>query len=378
MRSWLLTLPILATLSWGKVGHAAPEDTGPYAVAVSGVAIPGKDVSIATDVYMPTPSAKLPVVALRHAQTRAKETLAGWGKLLASHGYVVLVPNSRNSAIPDPDHDGGDMVSVVEWAIADETIGPHIDGTKRIFGGVTSGATAALVAASRMGASALILWDADKVAAAETLAADLSVPTLAYISDANNCNGSGAGIATFQSLAGPRFGFRMPGSHFCDVENPSDNVCALLCGGLADAAHFNRIARYTVSFIDAHAKCDASAFDYVNGPLATADTSIKILTETKNIQIPPATCPQPLPEAGPDETTDAEDAEVPPPFDSGVPPPVAQNPPYTITPPTQSDDSVGCACNHAGAIRGFPIASMAAWAAFGASLYARRRKKALK
>lgn len=370
---------LLTLLAWSRVGFGAPEDTGPYAVTISGAAIPGKDVSIPTDIYMPTPSAKLPVVALRHAQTRTKETLAGWGKLLASHGYVVLVPNSRNSAIPDLDHDGGDMVSVVEWAIADATVGPHVDGTKRIFGGVTSGASAALVAASRIGASALILWDADKVPAAEKLAADMSIPTLAYISDANNCNGSGAGIATFQALTGPRFGFRMPGSHFCDVEDPSDNVCALLCGGFADAAHFKRIARYAVSFIDTYAKCDETAYDYVNGSLAAADTSIQILPDTAKVAMPPAACPQPLPEAGPADDADAViDSGVTPPFDSGVAPPVVQNPPYTIAPPAPGEESAGCACSHAGAQDGVSFLSLVGLGALGAGLCVRRRKNVLK
>ncbi len=346
MRSAPIAFGVMTILAAREL-CAAPEDIGPYGVDISSVAIVAKDsVAVATDVYVPQSNDKVPIIAIRHAQTRTKETMVGWGKLLASHGYVVVSPNARNNVLTKLDDDSGDLVAAIDWAIGNSVVGPHVDSSKKAVAGITSGGSAAVAAASReQTIKAVVLWDTEKSTVAETLAANVSVPVLAYFSDANNCNGSGSGIATFQQVIGPRFGFKMAGSHFCDVENPSDNACAILCGGLADSGRFNRIARYTVAFLESYLKCDPTTMGYVNGAQATSDSTIQILTDTKSVVMPPPSCVVPVEDAGSSDAGAASaDGGLAFVLDAGVVDVPKQNPPHAAPTEAAADDS-GCSCS---------------------------------
>ena len=120
---------------------------GPYAVQIEVVQTPRRDgVSLVSDVYRPIAEGKFPVLLMRTPYNRRAD-LSG-GMYLASHGYVVMVQDTRGrfasqGAFYPFRHEAEDGYDTVEWAAAL----PYADGRVGMFGGSYVGATQMLAAA---------------------------------------------------------------------------------------------------------------------------------------------------------------------------------------------------------------------------------------
>src|ERR1700737_3585987 len=84
----------------------APEDFGGLAVAISRVQIPmpvdpggpeGVLLYVTADLYVPAGAGPYPLVQLSHAWpgTLQEFPLSGWGRRLASRGFVVVISDRR-------------------------------------------------------------------------------------------------------------------------------------------------------------------------------------------------------------------------------------------------------------------------------------------
>ena len=130
-----------------SMAWAAPA-LGPHRVVVdSGVRVKMRDgVALVADVYRPDEPGKFPVLLQRTPYNRAQPAT---GVLLASHGYVVVLQDTRGrydsegTFYPFRD-EGRDGYDTVEWAAAL----PSADGKVGMFGGSYVGATQMLAAST--------------------------------------------------------------------------------------------------------------------------------------------------------------------------------------------------------------------------------------
>jgi uncharacterized protein len=127
---------------------AAPP-TGEHRVVVeAGVRVKMRDgIALVADVYRPQAEGRFPVLLQRTPYNRADPAT---GALLASHGYVVVLQDTRGRYASEgafyPFRDEGrDGYDTVEWAAAL----PYSDGKVGMFGGSYVGATQMLAAANR-------------------------------------------------------------------------------------------------------------------------------------------------------------------------------------------------------------------------------------
>src|SRR5947207_12136534 len=164
-------LAIAAFLACASSAPAAPEDFGRHGVNVTRVQIPvppdpngpeGALPTVAADVYVPADGGPWPLVHLAHGYpgTLREFPLSGWGKRLASRGFVVIVsdrraasslavaqPLDQPSDVIDLDSDVGseDILRVLRWAIAqsaapDSFLHGGVDPDRVSIGGHSLGA----------------------------------------------------------------------------------------------------------------------------------------------------------------------------------------------------------------------------------------------
>lgn len=277
-------IPVLTVVLLGLVPAAiapaeartrSPEAYGPHAVKVSNVRIPvpvdprgpeGAYTSLAADVYVPSGAGRWPVVQLSHAWpgTLRQFPLSGWGRRLASRGFVVIVSDRRAaSASMNPafdqladlqdlnsDVNGEDILRVLRWAIAQNTtrgsvLFRKVNPRRLAIGGHSLGAYFATFAAVKSKTegprlSALVLLDpTDERLGGYTANSSLAVspavttPTIVLASEANQhpvmCDMSQGPDCTivsrqqYRALTGarPRFGLKVVGAVHEDVEDPN-------------------------------------------------------------------------------------------------------------------------------------------------------------
>jgi len=145
--SWTLKAAFLVTLT-ASAAEAGPP-LGEHRVTVeSAVRVPMRDgIALVADVYRPAGEGRFPVLLERTPYNRADP---GTGVLLASHGYVVVLQDTRGRyasegqfyPFRDEARDGYDTV---EWAAGL----PYSDGKVGTFGGSYVGATQMLAASAR-------------------------------------------------------------------------------------------------------------------------------------------------------------------------------------------------------------------------------------
>ena len=143
--SLLLSLLLLTTIGFGQ--SAAPA-TGTHSVLVqTDVRAKMRDgVTLVTDIYRPKDEGKFPVLLTRTPYNRKD---AATGHFLASHGYVVLLQDTRGRFDSEGEfypfkHEMNDGYDTIEWAASL----PYADGRVGMFGGSYVGATQMLAAAS--------------------------------------------------------------------------------------------------------------------------------------------------------------------------------------------------------------------------------------
>lgn len=139
----------LVLLAWVAGNAFAVPALGPHRVTVeAGVRVTMRDgIALVADVYRPDEPGKFPVLLERTPYNRAEPAT---GVLFASHGYVVVLQDTRGRYASEgtfyPFRDEGrDGYDTVEWAAAL----PSADGRVGMFGGSYVGATQMLAAAAK-------------------------------------------------------------------------------------------------------------------------------------------------------------------------------------------------------------------------------------
>jgi putative CocE/NonD family hydrolase len=130
-----------------SLGFAVSVCAQPYRVAIqNGVAVDMRDgVKLIADIYRPEAEGKFPVLLERTPYNRAGE--AGSSAKMASHGYVVVIQDTRGRFDSQGEfypfrYESQDGYDTVEWAARL----PYSDGKVGMFGGSYVGATQMLTA----------------------------------------------------------------------------------------------------------------------------------------------------------------------------------------------------------------------------------------
>ena len=147
----LLPLALFA-VSIPSPAAALPETQGAikYQVLTRTKTLAGKVVGF--NLYIPQVKTPMPVVVLGHGFARSRVQMSGWGKLLASRGYVAAAPNFPGP-LPDHNVNGKIMSALQSWIVADSKItgSPllgRVDGTRRGVMGHSAGGLASVLAAA--------------------------------------------------------------------------------------------------------------------------------------------------------------------------------------------------------------------------------------
>jgi uncharacterized protein len=142
---FLLVAMLVATLAAAQATSPAPE-TYPVTVQTN-VRVKMRDgVSLVADIYRPKAEGKLPVLLTRTPYNRRDP---GTGMYLASHGYVVILQDTRGRFDSEGEFypfrdEANDGYDTIEWAAGL----PYADGRVGMFGGSYVGATQMLAASS--------------------------------------------------------------------------------------------------------------------------------------------------------------------------------------------------------------------------------------
>src|SRR4051812_46700309 len=259
--------------------------------------------TVNADVYIPSGKARLPLVQLSHAWpgTLKEFPLSGWGRRLASRGFVTIVSDRRGgstlAAQPALDQpvdvidlssqvNSEDILRVVRWAIAQSKVpgsplAGRVDARRIAIGGHSLGAYHATFAAVRSQTegprlSALLLLDPSDERLG-TLTRDsalaqapmVDVPTMVLASEENQhpvmCNMDDGTDCTliapqeYDALTAVKLGVKVVGSVHEDVEDPST------IGTPESLAHLLTYERYGMAWLEAWLAHDCSAMPYLGG-----------------------------------------------------------------------------------------------------------------
>ncbi len=303
-----------------------PEDLGPLGVQVVTVRIPvpvsvlphdpeGVFTSLIADVYVPKATGPFPLVEISHDWPGTRRSLAGWGRLLASHGYVVIVPDRRGSSAidtaPSPIASVGaagldvpadivdlgenvnsdDMLRIVRWAEAQNSdptsaLYRKVDAKHVALAGHSIGGYYATFAAAKAQSagpriSALLLLDPTderlgnySLDSSLAVAPSLRLPTEVLASEEKThpiqCNmsyGPDCTIVSEQEYAAlthtrALYGLRVVGAVHTDVEDYGMKI---------RAEPLLMFQRYGISWLNYWLKNDCTALGYLDGSNALTD-----------------------------------------------------------------------------------------------------------
>ena len=308
----LRAVPLLLVLLLlpASASARAPEDFGSYAVRTERVRVPlpldprgpeGLLPWVDVDLYVPVGRGPFPLVHLGHAWpgTLREFPLSGWGRRLASRGFVTLVADRRAGSTltvtPEigqatdaidlsSDVNSEDVLRVLRWAI-DES-GLPVDPARIAIGGHSLGAyyaTFAAVKAKTQGPdidTLLLLDPSDERLGDNTLQSSLAqtrlleLPTLVLASEMNQhpvqCNmadGPDCTLVAPQQYAAlgattPKLGLKVVGSVHEDVEDPST------IGTPESVEHLRTYQRYAMAWTAFWLARDCSAAPYLGGSKA--------------------------------------------------------------------------------------------------------------
>ncbi|MFW5689449.1 MAG: hypothetical protein ACOC1U_07750 [Spirochaetota bacterium] len=166
------------------------------------------------------------LVVLGHGFLRDLETMRGWAVEWAARGTPTVVVTFCNSSWFSGNHarNAEDLVALAE----------HLrpGRTPVLYGGFSAGGLAALLAAST-DERAIGFLGLDPVDSGELTATvdSLAMPALFLYGAPGACNAQ-SNMLPLMPPAQPRIALRIPYASHCSFENPYDEGCEFLCGGV--------------------------------------------------------------------------------------------------------------------------------------------------
>ena len=309
----------IAALAATPAAAGAPEGVGSQAVRFADVRVPvpvdpsgpeGAFPSLHAHLYVPAGRGPWPVVQISHAWpgTLREFPLSGWGRRLASRGFVVIVSDRRAASAAftpsldqpadildlDTEVNSEDVLRLLRWAIAQGSVRGSplyrkVDRRRLAIAGHSLGgyfATFAAVRARTEGPrlSALVLLDpTDERLGEHTLNSSLAaapkvrIPTVVLASEANEhpvqCDmsyGNDCTIVSRQEYAAlthapALFGLKVVGAVHEDVEDPRTGSVP------SKPRQLRLFQRYAMAWVEYWLAGDCRARPYLGGAASARD-----------------------------------------------------------------------------------------------------------
>lgn len=365
MRSSLLLAFATTVAAASFIASAASAASRTYAVA-GPLAVEVTKLDAATDIVVPKTGGPYPLIVVSHGFSATGANQLGWAKHFASWGFVVAVPSFASPFSPNHAANGTTVATLVTTltggAGAAQKVKPGAFGLE----GHSAGGLATILATASVEPAAVVLFDpVDANGAAKPALGKLCSPTMAILAAASACNSQGEWSTAGVASPGERISFTVAGSTHCDGENAPRGLCAVGCGGGADATRQESYAHYATAMFLAKLAGDTAAASALTQATLTGDTALAGATTAA------ATC-SPKSGPGPAGPPDASAPGVtPPPASSGASSGGPSPPAATAEPAPESSGDGGGGCAITRSPRSRDIAGLAALAALAVTLVRR-------
>lgn len=243
----------------------------PESVSLRTVKVRLTDKVVAVDCYLPTEALTAPVVVVAHGFSRNRQTMAGWGGLLAADGFIAVVPNLP--AWADHPRNGHALAELLAAVTAEKLFQqPKPMGRAALVGFSAGGASSLLAAAGNPNVAGWVGLDPVGLGREVGQAAKtLDIPCFALRAEPAPWNASGNARQIFAALPGPALSLVVNGATHVDAEHPTSRAAEWACGR-TDPARRAVFGRYLLASLRAALLGDELAFQQ----LATATNDLAV------------------------------------------------------------------------------------------------------
>jgi dienelactone hydrolase len=218
---WLIPFVLL----FSAVSAAAQAMT--YTQYMESVEIAGFEENV--DFYRPANGLSAGVVIVAHGFARSRIHHRDLGRALAEAGVTAVIPD-----LPNVLWGNGDAILELAQKLEGGTLGtPPAERSHLVLIGTSAGGLATLRAAAKMpGLAGWIGLDpVDPTGTGSDAAAQLHAPAIVLLGGASTCNLFGSGRTIARALPQLVRTTALKGASHCDFEDPTTNLCRVLCGG---------------------------------------------------------------------------------------------------------------------------------------------------
>lgn len=281
LRTSLLVLAISLSASSAR---AQPEEHGPHAFSswdAGRVSLDGTNIPVVA--YYPVDGGgPFPVVAVVHGAGRNLSYMAEMARTFASHGFVALTPSIPCTPIACNHQANARQVrALLEWGVAEgmldsSPLGGLVDGERRgVVGHSWGGLAVFLAAAGHPEIDAVVTLDPnDDAGTAAAMAPSVTQPSAHLMAQVmGGCNATNWKDTVFPHTPAPHLRLVVSGAGHCDVEDPTDGLCALVCTAGAGITLAPVFRRYAVAFMSCALEGDVAMAPYVGGSALDADVA---------------------------------------------------------------------------------------------------------
>jgi len=204
------------------------------------------------DVYWPRGAAQAPMVIVAHGFSRSRHNMSGWGRHLATEGFVAVVPDLPTRS--DHARNGQFISELRAYLLGNEAWKKHIDPARVGLLGFSAGGLSSLLSAAY--SPGLAIWvgldPVDRDGLGVKAASMVQCRAVALTAEPSACNAHGNARDMVAAL--PRHEhFRVAGAVHVDAEWPTSGLAELICGRSTDERRAEFKVRATKALKEAFA-----------------------------------------------------------------------------------------------------------------------------
>jgi pimeloyl-ACP methyl ester carboxylesterase len=221
------SLPVLIAMLLGIASVAA--QPAAFTKQTESVEIAGYREDV--DIYRPAAGPSEGVAIVAHGFTRSRIRHSDLGRALAESGVTAVIPDLPN--VVDQWGNGDAIVDLMQKLEAGTVEGFPAGRSHVVLIGTSAGGLATVLAAAKLpGLAGWIGLDpVDRTGTGSNAAEQLRAPAIVLLGGASGCNLFGSGRTIARALPHLVRTTAMKGASHCDFEDPTTNLCRVLCGG---------------------------------------------------------------------------------------------------------------------------------------------------
>ncbi len=198
------------------------------------------------DIYLPEAEKPAPLVVVAHGFSRKRRNMSGWGRHLASEGFVAAVPNLPSWS--DHARNGRFLSDVCAQLCAHDTWKERIDPSRVGLMGFSAGGLAGLLAAADN--PRVAIWvgldPVDRSGLGAQAAPLIKCHAVVLTAEPSACNAHGNAQQIIDALPTCEQ-FKVTGAVHVDAEWPTTWLAEVVCGRSSDKRRSEFIRRATTA-----------------------------------------------------------------------------------------------------------------------------------